>query len=276
MPDRLFTRFTIGQFAALHGINKKTLMWYDEVGLLHPVAIGENGYRYYNYYQSSQLETILQLRDLNVSIPEIKAFLAQRSPLAMKDLLAEKIRELDERIARLERIRRALLTQSDAMERLGQIDLDAIELISLPERALTVISVDKHTPIETGVALMLDAAKKQRLPHLYDATYGSMIPAEHLYAGRFYDYTAMFLDTSQPPSPAAAHIRPAGQYLRAYSLGTWDKVPDRYRALLRYAGEHGLELYGHGYEICLNERVINSIDDYLTQIVVPVRPNEKN
>ena len=22
--------FTIGQFAALHGINKKTLMWYDE------------------------------------------------------------------------------------------------------------------------------------------------------------------------------------------------------------------------------------------------------
>ena len=25
--------FTIGQFAALHGINKKTLMWYDEIGL---------------------------------------------------------------------------------------------------------------------------------------------------------------------------------------------------------------------------------------------------
>ena len=24
--------FTIGQFAALHGINKKTLMWYDEIG----------------------------------------------------------------------------------------------------------------------------------------------------------------------------------------------------------------------------------------------------
>ncbi len=23
---------TIGQFAALHGINKKTLMWYDEIG----------------------------------------------------------------------------------------------------------------------------------------------------------------------------------------------------------------------------------------------------
>ena len=30
---------TIGQFAALHGINKKTLMWYDEIGLFKPAAV---------------------------------------------------------------------------------------------------------------------------------------------------------------------------------------------------------------------------------------------
>lgn len=36
---------TIGQFTALHGINKKTLMWYDEIGLFKPAAIHpENGY----------------------------------------------------------------------------------------------------------------------------------------------------------------------------------------------------------------------------------------
>ena len=37
------TLFTIGQFAALHEINKKTLMWYDEIGLLKPIYIKENG-----------------------------------------------------------------------------------------------------------------------------------------------------------------------------------------------------------------------------------------
>ena len=51
--------FTIGQFAALHEINKKTLMWYDEIGLLKPACIKENGYRYYSYQQSAALETIL-------------------------------------------------------------------------------------------------------------------------------------------------------------------------------------------------------------------------
>ena len=56
MPSAKKTLFTIGQFAALHGINKKTLMWYDEIGLFRPASIDEeNGYRYYNYYQSSAI-----------------------------------------------------------------------------------------------------------------------------------------------------------------------------------------------------------------------------
>ena len=71
---------TIGQFAALHGIHKKTLMWYDEIGLFRPAVIHpENGYRYYNYHQSAILETILLLRELDVPISEIQAFLKDRS-----------------------------------------------------------------------------------------------------------------------------------------------------------------------------------------------------
>ena len=41
--DRLFS---IGQFARLHEVNKKTLMWYDEIGLLKPAVTKPNGYRY--------------------------------------------------------------------------------------------------------------------------------------------------------------------------------------------------------------------------------------
>ena len=60
---------TIGQFAAMHGINKKTLMWYDEIGLFQPAAVNpENGYRCYSYRQSPILETILLLRELDVSV----------------------------------------------------------------------------------------------------------------------------------------------------------------------------------------------------------------
>ena len=66
--------FTIGQFASIHGVTKKTLMWYDKISLFKPAVVGENGYRYYTYFQSPTLETILMLRELNVSIPEIQTF----------------------------------------------------------------------------------------------------------------------------------------------------------------------------------------------------------
>ncbi len=87
---------TIGQFAALHGINKKTLMWYDEIGLFKPASTNpENGYRYYTYHQSPLLETILLLRELDVSITEIQDFMKNRSAENMKYLLSEKISSLD-------------------------------------------------------------------------------------------------------------------------------------------------------------------------------------
>ena len=45
MLDQRQKLFTIGQFAAIHGVTKKTLMWYDEMGLVTPAVIGENGDR---------------------------------------------------------------------------------------------------------------------------------------------------------------------------------------------------------------------------------------
>ena len=105
--DKKNKLLTIGQFAALHGINKKTLMWYDEIGLFKPAAIHpENGYRCYNYHQSPILETILLLRELDVSIPEIQDFMKNRSAQNMKCLLDEKTAELDLQLLHLQAVKK--------------------------------------------------------------------------------------------------------------------------------------------------------------------------
>ena len=72
----------------------------DEIGLFHPSFIHpENGYRYYSYYQSAILETILLLRELDVPIEEIQAFMKNRSAASMKQLLREKMDDLDRNMA---------------------------------------------------------------------------------------------------------------------------------------------------------------------------------
>ena len=41
--------YTIGQFSKLTGVSTKTLIWYDNVGVLKPEKVDEdNGYRYYS------------------------------------------------------------------------------------------------------------------------------------------------------------------------------------------------------------------------------------
>lgn len=83
--------FTAGQFAKLHNINKRTLHYYDDIGLFSPTHKGENGYRYYTYLQSPTLEMLLTLRELNMSIEEIAQYMAHRSIPAFRDIIQTKI-----------------------------------------------------------------------------------------------------------------------------------------------------------------------------------------
>ena len=53
------------------GINRKTLFFYEEEGLLHPQR-KENGYRAYHDEDVERLKTILLLRRMDVSLDDVK------------------------------------------------------------------------------------------------------------------------------------------------------------------------------------------------------------
>lgn len=262
---------TIGQFSAMHGINKKTLMWYDEIGLFKPAAINpENGYRYYNYHQSPVLETILLLRELDVSINEIQAFMKNRSAASLKSLLEEKIAGLDMQITHLQAVRKTLYTHHQNMSTLLTMDLSEIRLVQKEERCLVTVDIDPSTSFEQEVELITAEIEKYRLGRLHEASYGSMISVESLLKGRFDDYSRLFIEIPLLPYQAGLHIMPSGKYLRAFHKGQWDKIPKRYQEIFGYAHAHNLTLHGFSYERGINENVIDRIEDYIVQIEIPV------
>ena len=95
------TYFTTGEFAKLFGIKKQTLFYYDQCGIFKPDLTGENGYRYYSYTQPETFAILVMLRELGVSIQEIKAHMDHRSPETLITLLESKKATIDERIAAL-------------------------------------------------------------------------------------------------------------------------------------------------------------------------------
>lgn len=287
---------TIGQFAALHGINKKTLMWYDEIGLFHPAFINpENNYRYYNYHQSPVLETILLLRDLDVSIHEIQAFMKNRSAQSLKDLLKEKETSLSLQILHLQALQKTLNKHCQNMDTLLTMDLSEISIVEKEEQYLVTVNIDKDTSFEKEVEMITAETAKYHLGRLHDASYGSMIPVDSLEKGNFDHYTNLFIEIpsliqsnrEESSSPArmtpcqqtslcgpshveGLHVQPRGNYIRAFHKGPWDQLPLRYQAIFNYARKEKLTLTGFSYEKGINETVIDQVEDYIVQIEIPV------
>lgn len=104
-------------------------MWYDKVGILKPAVIKPNGYRYYTYQQSSLLETILMLRELNVSISEIQHFLNNRCAFSLESLLTDKITELDNTISHLKAIRAVMNEKKQNMTHIRTLDMSGFEIV---------------------------------------------------------------------------------------------------------------------------------------------------
>lgn len=269
--DKKSKLLTIGQFAALHGINKKTLMWYDEIGLFQPVFISpENGYRYYNYHQSSILETILLLRELDVPIDEIQAFMKNRSISSMEQLLSEKIEELDRDLAHLKAVRKTLANHRQNMQTLLTMDLSQINIIQRKERSLVTVDVTQDTSFDKLVELITVETKKYQVRRLHDASYGTMISVESLYRGDFDDYSKMFIEIPFPIKKAGLHTQSGGTYIQAFYQESKENAISCYQKIFDYVAEHNLALSGFSYEVIINENVIDKMEDALVQIEIPI------
>ena len=268
--DKKNKLLTIGQFAALHGINKKTLMWYDEIGLFRPAAINpENGYRCYNYHQSSILETILLLRELDVPISEIQVFMDHRSAASLETLLEEKIQELDRSMAHLRAVRKTLANHRDNMQTLLTMDLSEISVIEKPERHLVTVDIAPADSFDKQVEMITAETKKYQLRRLHDASYGTMISVDSLRAGNFEDYSKLFIEIPFPIKKAGLHLQPGGNYVRAFYQGPWEDIYLCYQKIFRFAQERGLSLEGFSYETIINETVIERVEDAIVQIEIP-------
>lgn len=246
-------------------------MWYDEIGLLKPACIKENGYRYYSYQQSAALETILMLRELGVSLEEIRLFMSNRTIDSFDDLLKDKIAEVSQTISHLKSVQKVLSNHRRDMEMLRSLDISAIGLVQKESCYLVSVDTDAAASFEQEVEQVIAETKKYQLRRLHDASYGSMISVENLYQGKFDEYTALYIEMPYPISKKGLHLQPAGTYLRAFYKGSWDKISDKYKEILAYAQSHGLSLCGYAYETGINELVIDSMDDYITRIEIPVK-----
>jgi len=101
--------YTVKQLADLAGVSRRTLHYYDEIGLLLPPKKSESGYRLYDDETVMRLQQILFFRELGLSLEEIKtavddpAFDVVQSLQFHRQALVQRATRLDNLIQTIDR-----------------------------------------------------------------------------------------------------------------------------------------------------------------------------
>lgn len=100
--------YSIGEFSRIAQVSKRLLRYYDQIGLFQPMFVDPaSGHRYYSATQLPTLNRILALKELGLSLDQIRRFIKDDISLEeIQGMLLMKKAELEQQVLdELKRIR---------------------------------------------------------------------------------------------------------------------------------------------------------------------------
>lgn len=262
-----YLQLTTAQFAKLHKVNKRTLHYYDNIGLFSPAAKGENGYRYYDVSQGIAFEYIRMLKELNMSIEEITDYC--KNPTADKFLQIADMKEteIDLEIQKLKRTKKILQAKKEQIYFCKNLQEQEIRIEDCKEEKISILPYE--FPEDNIFRLFVYLTDQWSIEQIRMGI-GSLISLDKVMHKSFEKYDGIYTYALGKLSGSHVFIRPKGKYLCGYQKGTWDKAPVMYEKLMDYAHQNQLTLTGYAYEIGWNEFAISSPEEYVTKFMIKI------
>ena len=265
--------FSTGEFAKLCNVNKKTLFYYDEIGLFKPEIVKENGYRYYSVYQLEVFDIIHTLRDLGVPLKQIKSFIDERNPKSVVKFFEYKTGEIENEIKQLRRKQEIMSNKIKIIKEAEKIR-DNIDNLSIEEQDEEYLVLSKNIdkskfPYDSEVyANHLNYCYNQDLYIGYPL--GFIKTIDDLYSENDYAYTYYYTKVNKNDGENIIK-KPKGKYLVGYLNGSYIDIPGLYKKMLDYVKTHNLELIGHSYEEeLINLIAVKDMNDYIIKVSMQI------
>ena len=268
--------YTSGEFARLCGTTKETLRHNDEVGILKPAEVGENGYRYYTNGQFFDYDLIVTLKEAGCSLAEIKSYTEYYEPEVFLAGIKDKLRQLEAEKHKIESMQRLLQRAIETTEYALTEEYYKPRLVTCEEEYLITIKV-AH-PSEQSFSDMVHDIRDHYM-HLEERDLwdeygmGYIIMKETLEEGK--DFASYYYTRIHDKrEDERLQIRPAGQYVTMLHKGDYWTLPQSYDIIKKFIAENDLEICGNSYEYELvNHLAAQKMNDYIIQISVEVRPS---
>ena len=250
--------YTISEMANIFGVSRQTLIYYDKIGLFGPAEVNEKGYRFYSPTQIPLMRLICMLRDLGVDLDEITRLTSSYDVAEMARKLQERVSELDDQIAELEKERNSVQERlsfySDVSYWKARQGMPTLK--AFPDRYVVVESFPGDVTIDRSVLHPTLMRAVARLRETMGARpmrgWGTMLQRSYFHsdnpilgAGPF----AVVPEGVEPEKLAQAQRLPEGIYL---CISRWGMPydPKGIREAVSYLDAHNLTPMGNAYDFC--------------------------
>ena len=100
--------YKTGEFAKMANLSIRTIRYYDNIGLLKPSMIADNGYRLYNDQDFLKLQKILSLKYLGFSLEDIFSMTANDSYMSLKESLKLQTKMIEQKINQFNQMKQSI------------------------------------------------------------------------------------------------------------------------------------------------------------------------
>lgn len=264
-PENLFY---IREMAATCGVSINALRFYEAKGLLKPAYTDpESGYRYFSRSNLFQLREILNLKDVGLSLLEIKIYLDGN-------------KQVDKKIEALEERHEQLCRAIDALKaRKTKRGSLTVEELRLPERhcICKTIEAEDGEQALTAISDFYDELIRKGIPISHMWPEFCVYPDEGLLKGEFKVSDCVVivcLPVDNKKAPSDAVLYPSGDAVAVSYRGSIYNIWEAYHALSQYIESHEYIPIGYPQEIYLESESDGSMrldsEENLTRVIIPV------
>ena len=262
--------YKIGEFSSLSKTTIKTLRYYEKENLLKPVYIDLNtGYRYYETSQLIEISKIIALRQIGISIKDIKKVLAGHD---LKKILTKRKKELETNIQeyniQLSKIN-YLLEDRNMKNEIFLKDIPSY-IVYYQDGVIADFSKIPEFVLQTGKYCSEVNPNLKCVNPNY--CYVSYLDGEY----KEKDIKIRYAEAVENKGIGTDKVK----FMEAnpvtviciYHQGSYDNLRDSYNIILKYIEDNGYQIIDNVRECyidgCWNK---DKVEDYLTEIQFPVK-----
>ena len=275
--------FSIGEFARLGTVSVRALRHYDDIGLLRPAKVDpETGYRGYSAEQLGQLNRIVALKELGLSLTQTRQLLDGITLEELQGMLMLRRAQLEHELEEHKNQLLGVEARLRYIAREGAMPADDIVVKKIP--AVGVVAIAGRAPAfgpqnivpvvnrskELFDQLGIEERVKEAGPYL--------IFYEHDHGHDVTVYLA--LPVAEPPAelpePARYLVLPEIEAAVAVRSGPAAGIfPVVYQDLARWADEHGYQASPPGREVWVHEiHDVAEVSQQVFEVQLPFRRPE--